>query len=71
MKTSVKLMPANRPASVLELLGLLQGKSTDGADQTDKHQGETGKRDRRGPEQQRSAAHENESTHNVNDVGKN
>jgi hypothetical protein len=30
-------------ASVLELLGLLQGKRADGADQTNEHQRETGK----------------------------
>jgi hypothetical protein len=56
-------------ASVLELLGLLQGKRADRADEADEHQDKTRNRDRRGPEQQHTATQENDANENVKRVG--
>jgi hypothetical protein len=53
MKTATKLM-AGKAASVLELLGLLQGEGADGAQQPDEHQEQTRDRYGRAPKQHRA-----------------
>src|SRR5436190_23944383 len=60
MKTAARLM-AGKAARVLYLLGLLQGKVADRADQTDKHQDQPRDRHGRRPQQHRTATQEKES----------